>query len=113
MYKNLKIQERLKKCFTVVTLLASIAGVIGAIMMLIISTQYKHALTNYGFSQGDIGKAMIVFADARSAARGVIGYNDTDMIATMKQIHDEKKQKFDDYWAIVANTCVTGTEKDL
>lgn len=44
MYKNLKIQERLKKCFTVVTLLASIAGVIGAIMMLIISTQYKHAL---------------------------------------------------------------------
>ena len=31
-----------------------------AIMMLIISTQYKHALTNYGFSQGDIGKAMIV-----------------------------------------------------
>lgn len=113
MYKNLKIQERLKKCFTVVTLLASIAGVIGAIMMLIISTQYKHALTNYGFSQGDIGKAMIVFADARSAARGVIGYSDTDMIATMKQIHDEKKQKFDDYWAIVANTCVTGTEKDL
>jgi len=108
-----KGQERLKKCFTVVALLASIAGVIGAIMMLIISTQYKHALTNYGFSQGDIGKAMIVFADARSAARGVIGYNDTDMIATMKQIHDEKKQKFDDYWAIVANTCVTGTEKDL
>lgn len=113
MYKNLKIQERLKKCFTVVALLASIAGVIGAIMMLIISTQYKHALTNYGFSQGDIGKAMIVFADARSAARGVIGYSDTDMIATMKQIHDEKKQKFDDYWAIVANICVTGTEKDL
>ena len=113
MYKNLKIQERLKKCFTVVALLASIAGVIGAIMMLIISAQYKRALTNYGFSQGDIGKAMIVFADARSAARGVIGYNDADMIATMKQIHDEKKQKFDDYWAIVANTCVTGTEKDL
>lgn len=53
MYKNLKIQERLKKCFTVVTLLASIAGVMGAIMMLIIATQYKHALTNYGFSQGD------------------------------------------------------------
>lgn len=41
MYKNLKIQERLKKCFTVVALLASIAGVIGAIMMLIISTQYN------------------------------------------------------------------------
>lgn len=113
MYKNLRIQERLKKCFTVVALLASIAGVVGAVMMIIISTQYKSALTNYGFSQGDIGKAMIVFADARSAARGVIGYNDADMIASMTQTHDEKKQKFEDYWATVANTCVTGSEKDL
>lgn len=113
MYKNLKIQERLKKCFTVVALLASIAGIIGAIMMLIISTQYKSALTNYGFSQGDIGKAMIVFADARSAARGVIGYNDESMISDMQKTHDEKKQKFEDYWATVANTCVTKSEKDL
>ena len=43
MYKNLKIQERLKKCFTVVALLASIAGVIGAIMMLIISCVFLFA----------------------------------------------------------------------
>ena len=113
MYKNLKIQERLKKCFTVVALLASIAGVIGAIMMLIIATQYKHALTNYGFSQGDIGKAMIVFADARSATRGVIGYDDENLKSQLLATHDEKKQKFEDYWATVAETCVTKEEKEL
>ncbi len=113
MYKNLKIQERLKKCFTVVALLASIAGVIGAIMMLIISTQYKQALTNYGFSQGDIGKAMIVFADARSAARGVLGYDDEKLTSQLLATHDEKKQKFEDYWATVAETCVTKDEKEL
>ena len=113
MYKNLKIQERLKKCFTVVALLASIAGVIGAIMMLIISTQYKQALTNYGFSQGDIGKAMIVFADARSAARGVLGYDDENLTSQLLATHDEKKQKFEDYWATVAETCVTKDEKEL
>ena len=113
MYKNLKIQERLKKCFTVVALLASIAGVIGAIMMLIISTQYKNALTNYGFSQGDIGKAMIVFADARSAARGVLGYDDENLTSQLLATHDEKKQKFEDYWATVAETCVTKDEKEL
>ncbi len=113
MYKNLKIQERLKKCFTVVALLASIAGVIGAIMMPIISTQYKNALTNYGFSQGDIGKAMIVFADARSAARGVLGYDDENLTSQLLATHDEKKQKFEDYWAAVAETCVTKDEKEL
>ena len=113
MYKNLKIQERLKKCFTVVALIASIAGVIGAIMMLIISTQYKHVLANYGFSQGDIGKAMIVFADARSAARGVIGYDDENLTSQLLATHDEKKQKFEDYWATVAETCVTKEDKEL
>ena len=108
-----RLRQRISSAILIVAILVSFSGILGGAAMLVMGVQYNHALTNYGFSQGDIGKAMIVFADARSAARGVIGYNDADMIATMKQIHDEKKQKFDDYWAIVANTCVTGTEKDL
>lgn len=63
MFKNQKINERLKKSFTLISMIASISGVIGAIMMLVISSQYKEALVNYGFSQGDIGKALTVFTD--------------------------------------------------
>ena len=113
MFKDLKINERLKKSFTMVALIASIAGAVGAIMMVVVMTQYKSALTNYGFSQGDIGKAMIVFADARSATRGIIGYDSEDLINDMMTTHDEKKAKFEEYWAIVANTTTSKSEKEL
>ena len=113
MFKDLKINERLKKSFTMVALIASIAGAVGAIMMVVVMTQYKSALTNYGFSQGDIGKAMIVFADARSATRGVIGYNDDALTEQLIATHDEKKAKFEDYWRTVEETIVSKDEREL
>ena len=113
MFKDLKINERLKKSFTMVALIASIAGAVGAVMMVVIMMQYKSALTNYGFSQGDIGKAMIVFADARSATRGVIGYNDDALTEQLIATHDEKKAKFEDYWRTVEETIVSKDEREL
>lgn len=113
MFENLKIRARLKKAFTMIVVVSSIAGVLGAIAMLITMTQYKSALTNYGFSQGDIGKAMTVFTDARSATRGIIGYEDQDLINDLVATHDEKKQAFDEYWTTVGETTVSQTEKDL
>lgn len=113
MFTNLGIKERLKKSFTMVALIASIAGIVGALMLLLTTSQYKSALTNYGFSQGDIGKALTVFTDIRSATRGIIGYEDEELINSLVETHDSKKQDFEDYWATVANTCVTGSEKEL
>lgn len=62
--------------------------------MIVTMNRYQHALTNYGFSQGDIGKAMTVFTDVRSATRGIIGYNDPDLVDGLITTHDEKKQAF-------------------
>lgn len=113
MFKNLKINERLKKSFTVISLVASISGIIGAIMMIVISSQYKNALVNYGFSQGDIGKALTVFTDIRSATRGAVGYIKQDHIDQMIETHDSKKVDFEAYWETVANTLTTKEEKEL
>ena len=113
MFENLKIRARLKKAFTMIVVVSSVAGVLGAIAMLITMTQYKSALTNYGFSQGDIGKAMTVFTDARSATRGIIGYEDEDLINSLVTTHEEKKQAFTEYWETVGETTVSQKEKDL
>ena len=80
MFENLKIRQRLKKAFVIIVVISSIAGVLGALAMIVTMNRYQHALTNYGFSQGDIGKAMTVFTDVRSATRGIIGYNDPDLL---------------------------------
>ena len=66
MFENLKIRQRLKKAFAIIVVISSIAGVLGALAMIVTMNRYQHALTNYGFSQGDIGKAMTVFTDVRS-----------------------------------------------
>ena len=81
--------------------------------LLITLSQYKNALTNYGFSQGDIGKAMVCFADTRSAARGIIGYNEQDLIDNMQTVHNEKKEKFTNYWKTVADTVTKSSEKNI
>lgn len=111
MFQNLRIKERLTKSFRVIALTSAIAAVLGVIMLLITLSQYKNALTNYGFSQGDIGKAMVCFADTRSAARGIIGYNEQDLIDNMQTVHNEKKEKFTNYWKTVADTVTKSSEK--
>ena len=113
MFENLKIKQRLKKAFAIIVVISSIAGVLGALAMIVTMNRYQHALTNYGFSQGDIGKAMTVFTDVRSATRGIIGYNDPDLVDGLITTHDEKKQAFLEYWEVVGETVVSSKEKEL
>lgn len=113
MFQNEKIQGRLAKSFRMVSLIGAIAAVLGVIMLAIVMTQYKSALVNYGFSQGDIGKAMVTFADSRSAARGIIGYNSDDLIKQMTEARDTKKEAFEKYWEEVGKTLTTKQEKEL
>lgn len=56
---ELKNRERLSKSFMQVIAIASISAVVGIIALLAMARMYNNALTNYGFSQGDIGKAML------------------------------------------------------
>ena len=70
---NMQIKKRLVRSFvTIAGLLAAVATV-GLIAMIAVAGFYSDALTDYGFAQGDVGKTMTAFADARSALRGVIG----------------------------------------
>lgn len=67
MFENLKIRNRLGKAFRIIVTTCSIAAALGVVMLIVTTTLYKNALNNYGFSQGDIGKAMVAFTDTRSA----------------------------------------------
>ncbi len=113
MFQNEKIQGRLTKSFRMVSLIGAIAAVLGVIMLAIVMTRYKSALVNYGFSQGDIGKTMVTFAETRSAARGVIGYNDADLITQMNDTRDSKKEAFEEYWAAVDETVSSKAEREI
>lgn len=63
---ELKIRERLSKSYLQVIFIASISAIVGIIALLVMTRMYNNALNNYGFSQGDIGKAMTAFSGARN-----------------------------------------------
>ena len=111
MFQQLKIAERLKKSFLIIAAMAGIAAFAGVIALVVMSRMYASALVNYGFSQGDIGKAMVVFADARSSTRAAIGYDQEDAIKQVIEVHDAKKKAFEEYFAVVAKTVTSNDEK--
>ncbi len=95
--KQQGIKKRLTKGFIKVAVIGAVAAVIGIGALLIASAQYEKALNRYGFTQGDIGKAMTAFSESRSALRAVVGYDDEDVIAKQVALHDDKKAAFETY----------------
>ena len=105
--KDMLIKERLKKGFVSVAILVSVAAVLGIIAMLVMGSRYQHALENYAFPQGDIGKAMTAFAEARSCLRGAIGYDDKEMVELQKKNWEQYKKQFEGYMVDIEKTMVT------
>ena len=112
-WKMMNIQTRLKKGFRFTTILTALAGGLAIIVLGIMSTQYSHALKYYGFSQGDIGKAMVAFTETRSCTRGLIGYKDLAVLCTLSDDHDAKKESFEKYWSEVGDTVKTKAEAKI
>lgn len=112
MDSKLRIKERLIKAFRRVMLVASVAAIAGAIALMVVNSKYSSALVDYGFSQGDIGKAMTAFTGTRAYMLAAIGYEDEDEIQSAVESHDTMKAKFvDTYWPAVADTLTTASEK--
>ena len=110
---DLKIREKLSKSYLQVIFIASISAIVGIGALLIISRMYNNALNNYGFSQGDIGKAMTVFADARSDLRGAIGYDEEGIIKELKEDYYVKQDSFNTYLAEIEKSTVTKAGRDM
>ncbi len=83
------------------------AAFLGVIALVIISNRYSDALKNYGFAQGDIGKAMYEFSEARSSLRAAIGFDDEAVIQKTVATYEECKAAFNEAFAEVEKTIVS------
>ena len=109
---ELKIRERLSKSYLQVIFIASISAIVGIIALLVMTRMYNNALNNYGFSQGDIGKAMTAFSGARSEVRAAVGYMDEDIISDDKDTYYTRKDSFQQYLDDIESSMVTQAGKD-
>ena len=95
--KQQRIKEQLTRGFVKVAIIGAVAAIIGIGALLLAAAQYEKALNRYGFTQGDIGKAIAAFSESRSALRAVVGYDDEAVIEKQIELHDQKKAAFEAY----------------
>ncbi|MDE7202254.1 MAG: MCP four helix bundle domain-containing protein [Lachnospiraceae bacterium] len=110
---NLPIRDRLVRAFIVIACILSAVSAIVLITMFITSQLYSSTLIDYGFAQGDIGKAMTQFADARSAMRGIIGYDDQSAIDRLLANHEDYKNQFTQDFNNLESAMVSAENKAL
>ena len=110
---NMQIKERLTKAFIMIAGILAAVSIVGLVTMIVLSNSYADALTNYGFAQGDTGRAMVTLADTRSALRGTIGYEEQEAIDSMVQQHDETKAEFEKEFTNLEKTMVTAANKKI
>ncbi|HEX3040410.1 MAG TPA: methyl-accepting chemotaxis protein, partial [Caproiciproducens sp.] len=108
--KNMKISKKLKIMFILVTILASVGGIVGLIVLNYMNTSYNNALINYGFSQGNIGLFNTEFNNSRAILRSIISSSDASSFDTNIAQLEESNSKIDSYFSKVKSDMVTGKE---
>lgn len=108
---EMQIGKRLTTAFRITTMITSIAAIAAIIVLFLISNRYTYALRYFGFPQGDIGRAMILFTDSRSDLRAIIGYDTQSEIDDLISQYNEDKEGFISSWEAVEDTLTTAAAK--
>ncbi len=106
-FKGMKIEERLRKAFNMIILIASVGSIVGIISLMVTVSQFEHAMENYDLPHGDIALFMNEYAECRSNMRAIIGYEDQVEIDMMVELHDEHKAETYNKLAAIEQTMVT------
>ena len=106
-FKGMKIEERLRKAFNMIIVIASVGTVVGIIALMVVVLSFEKAMDDYALPQGDIALFMNEYAECRSNMRGIIGYEDQDQIDLMMSKHDVRLQTTKERYAALAEHIVT------
>ncbi len=104
---KLRIEKRLKKAFNTVCIISSIVSLVGLFAIVVVTSNYKKSMENYALPQGDIALFMNEYAECRSNVRGIIGYEDQNMVNSLLQKHDEGKERTYERLEAFGSTMVT------
>ena len=116
MYEKLnkyRIKERLVRGFVIASGVPALVAAVALIALIVVAVIYSNALRDYGFAQGDVGKAMTYFAEARSTLRGCIGYDDAAAIESMRTSHEESIESFTSSFADLEKSMVSEANRKV
>ena len=111
-FKGMRIEERLRKAFNVIIIIASVGTVVGILSMLVVMANLKKAMNNYALPQGDIALFMNEYAECRSNMRGIIGYENQEQIDLLMGKYEVRVQATKERLSAIKDTMVTEEGKE-
>lgn len=111
--RNMKVKDRLVRSFVFITLLASVAGVLGAFLMLGLDARYGKALELNGFIQGDLGEYNAYLYKDSALTRDIILLSDKTEMETSKAELVAADEKVDYYLEQFEHKLETDEERTL
>lgn len=89
MLKNLRIGKRLILTFIIISLLASISGVVGLFMVNTVNKNYSEALVVNGFAQGELGRFNTALNKGSALVRDIIFLtNEAELKQTQTELNE-------------------------
>ena len=111
--RNIKVRKRLLGSFVGVVALASIAGILGMILLLVTDARYSTVLENNGFIQGELGEYNAYLNKSAAFARDVIMLDDDAEVASAQTSMEESDEKVEYYLAHFEARLETDEERVL
>ncbi|MDE5891286.1 MAG: methyl-accepting chemotaxis protein [Acetatifactor sp.] len=108
-----RIKERLTNGFLIASGIPSVVAVLVMVVLIVVAVIYSNSLRDYGFAQGDVGKALKYFSEARSALRAAIGFDDESAINDQVVSHDNYKSQFEQSFAELEQYMVSKENQEI
>lgn len=97
--------------FVLITLISAIGGIVGLSEIIRLNSNYRNALTNYGFSQGTVGRFNTEFANRYSTLKDFILYTDSMSMQSASYELSQEDKNIKQYLAAMQTTMITEKEK--
>lgn len=85
MLKKMRLKKKLIIAFLVVTLTATFSGIAGVLCIEYLNSRYAFAMTNYGYTLGDLGLGAVAFTDTRVSFHDFMNTTDSSRRSQLEQ----------------------------
>lgn len=108
----MSIQKKLVISFLLVAILSSISGVVGIIFLYKTNKEYKNALINYGYAQGDIGELESEVEYSNGLVKDILMISDTSELREYYDKLNVSLEKIDQKLSIIKDRCISTEEQE-
>lgn len=104
------IKKKLFLSFVAILIVSNIASILGLIFLQKTNRDYSYALTNYGFSQGEVGKFGMEVENINSIVRDILTLEDSNQIAIAEKKLEKSIKIIDESLPLLENKFISKEE---